>query len=253
MPEYKRILLSSTAADRYLNGDDRTDLLAFDLNEPIICKNNEKIHLSLETFSFPNSMYNITTENNTIVFHNNATPVTVTLPVGQYATPAAFVTALQTAIGGSTTVTVTHNALTNRLSFQNTSATVIVTIKSTSLMAYVIGLRYTTDLILPVSTTVVAPRQLDISNGRTINVSIKNLDFDSLDSNGGRTLSSILGTVPILVGFGQVQNYTNPLNSMVRVNSKSITYLEVSLINLNNEPFDFGGLRWSAVLLVTIE
>lgn len=253
MPEYQRIMLSSAAADRFLIDEGRTDFLSFDLNEPIICKAQQRIHLSLETFSFPNTAYNLRPENNVLTFLNGSTAVNVTVPVGQYTTPEAFVTALQTAIGGLTTVTVLYNPLTNKLSFQNTSASVIVTVKANSKMRYIVGLFQTIDLVIPVSSTVVAPRQLDISNGRTVNFAIRNLDFDTLDSNGGRTLSSILGTVPIASAFGQIQTFINPVNSMIKVNTKNITYLDVKLVNLNNEPFDMGGLKWSAVILVTIE
>lgn len=248
--QQQRIYISSTAADRYLIDESRTDLCAFDLNEAIVCKSSQRMYLSLESFSFPNTLYNITDSNNSITFNST----TVTIPVGQYATADILKTAIQTAItaNGTITVVITYDSLTNKFKFQNTSASVITLVKKESTLGYVIGLLPSTDLSLPVSSTTSAPRQVDVSNGRTINFAIQNLDFDTIDSNGGKTLSSILGCVPITAKFGDIQGYSNPSDSRVLVNQKNISYLEVSLINLNNEPFNLGGLRWSAVILVTI-
>lgn len=253
----KRIYISSTSADRYLIDESRTDIVSFDLNEPIVCKSNQRMYMSLETFAFPNSLYNITSSNNSITF--NATPLTI--PVGQYATSSALITAVSSAIttynganpGSPINITATYVALTNKVSFQNTSASVIMTVSKDSTLGYVIGLNHLTDLVIAVSSTVVLPRQVDVSNGRTINFSILNLDFDGVDSNGQKTLSSILGTVPISANFGEIQAWTNPVNSKMLLPQKSLSYLEVALINLDNEPFNLGGLRWSAVILITIE
>lgn len=245
----QRILLSSTAADRYLINESRTDLVSFDLNEPVVCKSNQRIYLSLETFAFPNTIYNVNADNNTITFHNPTTPVTVTIPVGQYTTPELFRSAIQTAIP----ITVTYNSLTNKFSFQNTSATNAFILKTSSTMAYALGVLPSTDFTVPVSSTVVLPRQIDISSGRTVNFAVRNLDFDCLDSSGSKTLSSILATVPINVGYGSIQSYISPYDNRIKINAKNITSLDISLIDLNNNPVDIGGLRWSAVILVSIE
>lgn len=251
MATQQRIFISSTAADRYLVDESRTDVVAFDLNEPVVCKSNQRMYLSLESFSFPNTMYNITSDNNKITFDS----ATITIPVGQYATADALKTAIAAAItaNGTITVVVGYSSLLNKFTFQNTSSATSILVKKESTMSYVIGLLPSTDLTLPISSTTDLPRQVDVSNGRTINFAIQNLDLNGIDSNGGRTLSNILCTVPITAKFGDIQGFTNPNNNKVLINQKSLTYLEVALINLNNEPFNLGGLRWSGVLLVTIE
>lgn len=247
----QRIYISSQAADRYLIDESRTDYLAFDLNEPIICKNNQKMYLSVETFAFPNTMYNITSANNTLIIDNK----TLTIPVGQYSTASSLNGAIQTAItaNGTITITSTYNALLNKIQFQNTSGTTAIVVSKDSTIGYRIGLLSETDLSISANQTIPLPRQVDVSNGRTINIAIQNLDFNGVDSNGQKTLSSILCSVPITASFGEIEGFVNPNNNKVLINTKNLTYFEIRLINLNNEQFDIGGLKWSMVLLVTVE
>jgi hypothetical protein len=245
----QRIYISSAAADRFFIDESRTDSVAFDLNEPIVCKSSERIYMSLETFAFSNSMYNITSDKNTLVIDNT----TLTIPVGQYATANDLRTAIQTAItvGGFSTLTITYSALLNKFLIQNSSSTIDFILRATSKLAYVIGMN-STDISLIKSLTITLPRQVDLSNGRTINFAIRNLDFNGVDSNGDKALSSILCSVPISAKYGEIQTFTNPRDNRVLINRKNISSIEVNLINLNNQPFDLGGLKWSAVILVTI-
>ena len=249
----QRILLSSTEADRFLIGTTRTDSVSFDLNEPIVCKSNQRIYLSLETFSFANAAYNVPEGHNTLSCQIGTGGIfNITIPVGQYTTPEQFLSALQTAFTGlSMPIVLTYNSLINKLFYQNIGSVNVVTFLQGSL-AHMMGITGIDITIQPLTTNVPA-RQLDLSNGRTVNFSIKNLDFDNLDSSGGKTLSSILATVPINVPYGTIESYVAPYDMRCKVNSKSISSLDVSIINLNNEPFDFGGLRWSATILVHIE
>ena len=126
----QRIFISSAAADRFLIDESRTDALVFDLNEPIVCKSSERMYMSLETFAFSNSMYNVTSDKNTLVI--DAT--TITIPVGQYMTANDLRAAIQTAItaAGFSTLTITYSALLNKFQIQNTSSTVDYILRATS-------------------------------------------------------------------------------------------------------------------------
>lgn len=249
----QRILLSSKEADRFLITINRTDSVSFDLNEPIVCKSNQRIYLSLETFSFANAAFNVPVGNNTLSFQVGSGAIqTITITQGQYTTPEDFRSAIQAALTAvSAPITLSYEARRNVMHFVNTSTTLAITIFKTGHLADLLGI--TVDISIGATASDKAPRQLDLSNGRTVNFSIKNLDFDNLDSSGGKTLSSILATVPINVPYGSIESYVAPYDMRCKVNTKSISSLDVSIINLNNEPFDFGGLRWSATILVHIE
>jgi hypothetical protein len=247
-PVTKRIFLSSNSADRFPFGETRTDTVVFEFAQPIVCRSNEHIHMTLESFSCPNALYNVSEGKNVLTTSAGS----VTIPVGQYNTPSSLVVALQSVLTtASITITVAYNELLNKLTFQNTSASAITILPSS--VWYRLGLMKSTNFVVGASSTVTLPRMVDLSGGRAIQFSITNHSFDSRDSHGNSTTSSsVLASIPLTVPFGGLQTYAETNGTITRSFTKNVSELDVSLLTLDNEPFLLEGLKWSATLLVTI-
>ena len=248
----RRLFLSSNAGDRFPLGEARTDRVCFDFNSPIICRSSQQILLSLESFSCPNVLYNIPTGKNILTTSTAGVVKNVVIPIGQYNSITDLTVALQTAITAQTiTLTVSFNTLLNKFIFQN-SGTVAITIQPSTAW-YRLGLLKTTDLLIGASETITLPRMADLSSGRVINFAITNHDFAGMDSHGNTaTTSSVLASIPLHVGYGAVQTYSDTADVMTLVNSKNISDLNIALLTLDNDAFDIGGCKWTAVLKVSI-
>jgi hypothetical protein len=249
--KHVRIFVSSTHADRYPLGEHRSDVLEFDLTEPIACKGDEGLYLDLENFSCPISRTNVFEQNKTLLFGGGYGDFSVVLPVGQYRTSDEFLVALQTAItGASAGITATYSALTNKLTLRNTRALSIF-LKGTSPLGQLLG-GLETDLTLPSLTDVVMPRMLDLSGARCINIVLPSFELNSADSLNWNALSaSILASIPVEVGWGEIQVWNARIHKPILSSRKNMSSLAVKLVDENGVDFDIS-LEWTAKINATI-
>lgn len=248
-----RIFVSSTHADRYPLGQTRSDVVDFDMKEPIACKGDEAMFIGLENFSAPISRTNVFAQNKTLNFDGGFGNFTVTVPEGQYQSPEAFRLALQNAINaGGFGITVTYLSLTNKITLRNTR-TQSINLIGTSPLCQLLGAN-DVSLALPTNANVTLPRQLDLSGARCINVMLPNFELNSADSLNGHTLSdSILCSVPITVAWGEIQTYQNAVPKDILSNRKNMSSLIVKLVDENGIDYDLGGLEWTALINVTVK
>lgn len=249
---HTRIFISSTHADRYPKGQHRSDVLDFDMTEPIACKSEEGLFLDLENFSCPISRTNVFEQNKTLLFGGNYADFSVSLPVGQYKTSEEFRLALQTAFDSATAgITATYSTLTNKITLRNTRALSIF-LKGNSPLGQVLGATEE-DLTLPSLTDVVMPRMLDLSGARCINIVLPKFELNSADSLNGTSLSaSILASIPITVAWGEIQTYQPSVHKPILSSRKAMSSLMVKLVDENGLDYDLGGLEWTALVNATI-
>jgi len=252
MVKHHRLFISSTHAQFYPKGASRTDIAHYEFKEPIACKGSESLFIELENFAIPIARTNVFGGNNVLSFGGNYGDFTITVPVGQYTTPSLFVTALQAVISSaSASITVTYNELTNNITLRNTRALSIF-VKGTSLLGQVIGLTKE-DLTLPSNTDVILPCMVDLSGARNIQVILQNFELDSRDSSNGDALATnVLASIPVSVGFGQIQVYQHSVDRPILSNRKNVANLIIQIIDENGLEYDIRGLEWSALIHVTV-
>lgn len=252
MVKHHRVFISSTHAQFYPKGTNRTDITHYEFQEGIACKGSESLFIELESFAIPIARTNVFSGNNVLSFGGGYGDFTITVPVGQYTTPALFVTALQAVItSASASITVTYNALTNKITLRNTRA-LSITLKGSSVLGQVIGLSQE-DITLPSNTDIVMPSMVDLSGARNILVVLQNCELNSMDTSNGNPLAmNVLASIPVSVGWGQIQTYQHAVDRPILSNRKNISSLIIQIIDENGFEYDISGLEWSALINVTV-
>jgi len=252
MVKHHRIFVSSTHAQFYPKGQQRTDIAQFEFREGISCKGSQSLFIELENFSVPISRTNIFAGNNVLSFSGGYGDFNIVVPVGQYTSPSLFVVALQSVIDvAAAGITVTYSELTNKITLRNTRA-LSITLKGTSLLTQVIG-NTNVDLVLPSNTNVLLPCMVDLSGARNIQVILQNFELNSMDTSNGEALATnVLASIPVSVGWGQIQTYTVSVDRPILSNRKNVSNLIIQLLDENGLEYDVGGLEWSALINVIV-
>jgi hypothetical protein len=254
MGKQSRVFISSTHADRYPEGKSRTDSIELDFQENIACSGDEALYIFLENIAIPIARNNVHASINTLQFDGGFGAFNIEMPVGQYKNAEAFRLALQTAFNSATrAITATYTELTNKITLRNTM-TQSVFVKGSSPLAQLIGLNLGEDLTLPVGTDVIFPRQLDLSGCRAIQVILENFDLQSTDSANGNSISTnVLASIPISVGYGDIQTYQAKIYKPILSNRKNLSSLNILLTDENGNPYDLGGLEYTMLIIFTIK
>lgn len=252
MVKNHRIFISSTHAQFYPKGQSRTDIAHYEFKEPIACKGSESLFIELENFAIPVARTNVFSGNNALSFSGGYGDFPITVPLGQYNTPSTFVTAIQDAITAAAAgITVTYNALINKITLRNTRL-LAITLNGSSTINQLIGMTKDT-LSLPPSTDVVLPCMVDLSGARNIQVVLQNFELNSMDSSNGSSLATnVLASIPVNVGWAQILSYQASLSNPILSNRKSVSSLIIQILDENGLEYDISGLEWSALINITI-
>lgn len=252
MVKHHRIFISSTHAQFYPKGEARTDIAHYEFKEPISCKGSESLFIELENFAIPISRTNVFVGNNVLSFSGGYGNFNITVPIGQYVTPVLFQTAIQNvATATAAGITVTYNELLNKITLRNTRA-LAITLNGTSSLNQVIG-STKTDLLLPPNTDVILPCMVDLSGARNIQVILQNFELNSSDSSNGNALATnVLASIPVNVGWGQIQSYQASMSNPILSNRKSVSSLIIQILDENGLEYDISGLEWSALINITV-
>lgn len=231
----RSIFLNSKYADLYLNGTKKSSLL-FYFNEIIYCPNYIDMVVKLQGCSFPLSMYNINSTNNTLYINN----VAYTVPIGNYSVYQLKST-LNTLLS-SAGITSTYNNITNKYTFTSTSD---FTINSTSTILEQIGFSSGVSHT-STSNTLTSDNMIDLSGVSTIhfctNLNTNNIDCYSKGKN------NVLQSIPLSsVKYGiDTNDFTN--SSYIKVSDKIVSYLVISIYDEDFNYIDFNNVDWSATI-----
>lgn len=253
MGKQSRVFISSLHADRYPEGESRTDTIELDFQEPIVAQSDQNLYIFLENISIPIARNNVHSLINQLDFGGGFGEFSITIPAGQYKTSEAFRLAIQTAFNSAIrAITVTYSELTNKISFQNTMAQSIF-VKGTSPLSQLIGLNAGQNLTLATNEVVAFPRQIDLSGCRAIQIILENFDLQSTDSANGNSISTnVLASIPISVAYGQIQTYQAQIYKPILSNRKNVSSLNIILTDEAGMPYDLGGLEYTMMMIFTI-
>ena len=218
----------------------------FYLKNPIFCPAGYKLIVGLTNITLPNSMYNITTRNNTILFRNNATPVlsrTITVPIGNYNVDN-LVSKMNELMAVDSIGTIAFNDQTSRFTFSFTTAFQIM---STS-MERILGLKNQTPSG-SYSTSYACLNTADLGGVINIYLRIKNLSMNNVDTRGVRN-GNIIANIPNTTNYGGYIFFVPSEVLYYTVGENSISYLDIELTDQNGDVLELQGAEYNITLTV---
>lgn len=223
----------------YLNSDKATVSLSdahkiFILSNPIFAESsNIKLLVGLTSFTCPNSIYNIIDGiNNSITIDS----VEYTIAEGNY-----DVDTLTTALNAVVSQTFVFNEGDNNFTISSGSSFTI----NSSTMNKVLG--FSDDLPFT-GTSLTGSHIVDLAGTTNLNLQIKNLSMNNLDSSGG--FSNIIASINNTVNYGDYI-FFNPSEVLYHgIHDKNIKLLEIKLIDQNEEEINLNGASFQLVLTI---
>ena len=218
----------------------------FYLKNPIFCPAGYKLIVGLTNITLPNSMYNVTTRNNTILFRNNATPVlsrTITVPVGNYNVDN-LVSKMNELMAVDSIGTIAFNDQTSRFTFSFTTAFQIMS----TTMERILGLKNQTPSG-SFSTTFGCLDTADLGGVINIYLRIKNLSMNNVDTRGVRN-GNIIANIPNTTNYGGYIFFVPSEVLYYTVGENSISYLDIELTDQNGNVLELQGAEYNITLTV---
>lgn len=225
----------------YLDSNDATLSISdaekiFYLNSPIIADAGIRILIGLTNLTIPNSIFNFTTNNNTITFTQGSTQA-VSVSVGNYSA-STLVTALNTAItAAGLNITVSFDEENALFTFTGSSAFTI----DSATMSRQLGLN--NQLPTASGTTYTATQVCDFAGATNLYIRIRNVSMNNLDSRG--KTSNIIASIVNNVNYGDYIFYTPPEVLYFMINEQQLSHIDIeitdqegNIINLNGATFN---------------
>lgn len=259
------------------NQQDDTNKPSFIIRDLINERGYKKSYLSMPYATFPPTIYNITTKNNTLTVVENTTPVTialtfvVTIPAGNY-NISSFITALTTAMtaqsalfGYVNTYTGTYDGVTGKLTISivglpvNRQFTYTLFTIPTSLMQFLgFNRSYENITVANLTNTLTGPFPVNFITQSSIFVRCSiwrnNTSYDTSDQNGS---SNIMAQIPITGnGFNQVvylNGYEGVPDKKIEIENVMNSTVTFFITDEYNNLIDMNGWDWQAQLMFQLQ
>ncbi len=212
----------------------------FYLKQSINAPAGYRLLIGLTNLTLPNSMYNITAGNNTIVISVNDVSVSYNIEAGNYSA-TDLETKLNTAI--SSIGSVSFDSIDNLFSFSFNNPSII---ESTT-MERPIGLKG--QLPLPGATTSYTCQNIcDLGGVTNIYIRIRNLSINNLDSRGNN--SNIIASIANNTNYGGYMFYVPPEVLYYQIVENNISHLDIEFTDQEGVILDLNGADFNLTLTV---
>lgn len=205
----------------------------FALKNPVFAFSNTKILIGLTSFTCPNSIYNINSNNNKLIIDSTE----YALNVGNYDSDT-----ITTAINALIPQTIVFNDGDNTFTLSATSS---FSLSEDSTILKVLG--FTDDAPFN-GTSLTGSHICDLAGTTNINIKLQNLSMDNLDSNGNydNTIASVNNTV----NYGDYI-FHNPSEVIYHgIHDKFIKYIKLILLDQDGNNLQLNGSTFQLVLTV---
>ena len=221
--------------------NDKKSHLEFELYRPIQVNNNVDIYLSVETFKFTNSIYNVNQYHNIFYFSLSPTFVLTSaiIPKANY-TVNSLIVALNLVLT-SYGFTFSFDSSTSKISIANpTSFRVYNNLYNIN---KIIGLN---DAVINCNAgTFIAPNMCNLIGTQMLYVSFQNLSLTSYSVKSS-SLHSIVATVPIIAIQGDTQVFSGGFKH--KISDSTITKIEVLIQDEDGNEVSFNSIDWFITL-----
>lgn len=209
----------------------------FYLNEAIIAPSGYRLIIGLTNLTMPNSMYNVTSNNKSIVVSG----VTYEIDEGNYSAEA-LATSLTAVLGSVGSVT--FNNTDNKYNFTFASAE---TIDEGTTLTRQLGL--TGQLPThPAATTYSANGICDLGGTTNIYIRIRNLTMNNIDSRG--QTNNIIASIVNNTNYGGYIFFVPPEVLYYQITEQNISHLDIELTDQEGKLLEMNGANFNLTLTV---
>jgi hypothetical protein len=212
--------------------------ITFELYRPIVIQNNVDMWLTIESFKFTNSIYNINIYNN-IFYYGLASSgyslISATIARGNY-----DITSLLTVLNSiGNGFIFTYSDITMKITITNSQEFYIFS--NTYNILKTIGFSNNTQQSLANSLT--SNQVINLIGPQMLYISIPNLNLNSFSIRNSTFLNkSIISSIPISSIQGDTQIYSSNLRHAI--NENIITHLEIKITDEDENEVNFNNIPW---------
>lgn len=214
---------------------------SFDLSQSVEISDNVDAWLSVENFKFTNSFYNINRYNNVFYYglaSGGYSQNTVTIPQKNY--------------NISSLVSYLNTNVANGFVFSYDETTLKMTITNSEEFRLFAGannvlkvLGFSNTLQQSVSNVLTSNNVVNLLGIQMIYILINNLSFNSIGvKNSTRQLKNTLINIPVTAIQGDAQLYSAQNSNRHKLFDKTISLLEIKIVDENGNEIDFNGVSW---------
>jgi len=211
----------------------------FYLNEAIIAPAGYRLIIGLTNMTMPNSMYNVTSNNNKIVISG----VTYTITEGNYSAES-LATALGTAISSVGTVSFDDTNNNNKYIFTFTAGA--KTIDEGTTLTRQLGL--TGQLPTAAATTYSATGICDLGGTTNIYIRLRNLTMNNIDSRG--QTNNIIASIVNNTNYGGYIFFVPPEVLYYQITEQNISHLDIELTDQEGKLLEMNGANFNLTLTI---
>jgi len=212
----------------------------FYLNSPVIADAGIRMLIGLTNLTIPNTIYNFTSNNNSITFTQGTTE-TVSVTAGNYSA-STLTDSLNTAItAAGLSITVSFDEENALFTFTGASFTI-----DSATMSRQLGLR--NQLPTASGTTYTATQVCDFAGATNLYVRIRNVSMNNLDSRG--KTSNIIASIVNNVNYGDYIFYTPPEVLYFQINEQQLSHIDIEITDQEGNVIDLNGATFNMTLSV---
>lgn len=212
----------------------------FYLNSPVIADAGIRILIGLTNLTLANTIYNFTSNNNSITFTQGTTE-TVSVTAGNYSA-STLTDALNTAItAAGLSITVTFNEENANFTFAGAAFTI-----DSATMTRQLGLK--DQLPTASATSYTATQVCDFAGATNLYVRIRNVSMNNLDSRGAT--SNIIASIVNSANYGDYIFYTPPEVLYFQINEQQLSHIDIEITDQEGSVVALNGSAFNMTLSV---
>ena len=210
----------------------------FYLNESIIAPSGYRIILGLTNMTMPNSMFNITSNNNKIIVSG----ISYTISEGNYSAES-LATAVDTAFGGVGSVAFDGTNNNNKYIFTFASAK---TIDEGTTLTRQLGL--SGQIPTASATSYSATGICDLGGTTNIYIRLRNLTMNNIDSRG--QTNNIIASIVNNTNYGGYIFFVPPEVLYYQITEQNISHLDIELTDQEGKLLEMNGANFNLTLTI---
>ena len=219
------------------------------LDEVVTIPNAYSMYVSVESASIPITFYNVSTNNNLLVFGINGVQVSFTIPVGNY-DACALAACIRVSFGGMH-ICAEYDAFANSMRLLGTDP---FSIYPTGTLNAALG--FSTSAVTvsslvggtaPLTSSYInSTYAVDLSATRTLSIrtNFQTGNMDSVNALSG----FLLATIPVESEFGGIQVYKNSAGFRSQTIEKTLSIVTIRMTDDIGNLIDFRNANWSITL-----
>ena len=212
--------------------------ISFELYQPIIIADNVDTWLKIESFKFTNSIYNVNIYSNIFYFglaSSSYAIQSITLTKSNY--DISSLLAALNLIGSGFVFTYSAQAM--KIIISNSQNFYLY--NSSYNILKVLG--FSNSVQISTANTLVSTNIINLIGSQMLYLSLPNLSLNSYGIKYSKSVNkSNVAAIPVSAIQGDTQTYSSDL--VHKINDKTITFIEVRLVDENNNEVNFNGVDW---------